>query len=152
MIVAGEALGRFLVAMVQGVFIVLVSALAFGVSWGDPIGATLLIVAFGLVGTGVAMLIGTFASNADQAGAFGVFAGMLLGFLGGAMIPIEVFGEPMRSIAHLTPHAWAIDGFHRLTFDGAGVAEIAPDLGVLLVFALVPLAIAVLRFRRTLAG
>jgi ABC-2 type transport system permease protein len=77
---------------------------------------------------------------------------MLLGFLGGAMIPIEVFGGPMRSIAHLTPHAWAIDGFRRLIFDGVGPVELAPILGVLLLFALVPLAIAVVRFRRTLAG
>lgn len=45
------------------------------------------------------MLIGTFANNVDQAGTFGVFAGMLRGFLGGAMIPIEVFGKRMRSFA-----------------------------------------------------
>jgi len=152
MIIAGETLGRFAVAMVQGVFIVLVSALLFGVSWGDPIGATLLVVSFALVGTGVAMLIGSFANNVDQAGTFGVFAGMLLGFLGGAMIPIEVFGEPLRSIAHFTPHAWAIDGFRSLVFDGAGPVELAPILAVLLAFALVPLAIAVRRLRRTLAG
>jgi ABC-2 type transport system permease protein len=76
---------------------------------------------------------------------------MLLGFLGGAMIPIEIFGEPMRSIAHLTPQAWAIDGFRSLTFKGAGPAELAPVMGVLLAFALVPLAIAVMRFRRALA-
>jgi len=152
MIIAGETLGRFAVAMVQGVFIVLVSALLFGVSWGDPIGATLLVVSFALVGTGVAMLIGSFAHNVDQAGTFGVFAGMLLGFLGGAMIPIEVFGEPLRSIAHFTPHAWAIDGFRSLVFDGADPVELAPILAVLLAFALVPLAIAVLRLRRTLAG
>ena len=111
MILLGETLGRFVVAMVQGVFIVLLSAVVFGVDWGDPLAATVLVVSFALVGTGVAMLIGSFANNADQAGTFGVFAGMMLGFLGGAMVPIEVFGEPMRTIAHLTPHAWAIDGF-----------------------------------------
>ena len=152
MIVGGETLGRFGVAMIQGVFIVLVSALLFGVSWGDAVGASLLIVAFALVGTGVAMLIGTFAGNADQAGTFGVFAGMVLGFLGGAMVPIEVFGEPLKTIAHFTPHAWAIDGFRQLAFYGAGAADIAPELGVLMVFALVPLAIAVARFRRALTA
>ncbi len=152
MIIAGETLGRFVVAMVQGVFIVLVSALVFGVSWGDPLGATLLVISFALVGTGIAMLIGSFANNADQAGTFGVFAGMALGFIGGAMVPIEVFGEPMRSIAQLTPHAWAIDGLRSLAFDGATAVDIAPQLAVLMVFALVPLSLAVWRFRRTLAG
>lgn len=152
MIIAGETLGRFVVAMVQGVFIILVSALVFGVSWGDPLGSTLLVVSFALVGTGVAMLIGSFANNADQAGTFGVFVGMVLGFIGGAMVPIEVFGEPMRSIANLTPHAWAIDGFRSLVFDGASSMDIAPQLAVLMVFALVPLVIAVMQFRRTLAA
>jgi ABC-2 type transport system permease protein len=151
-IVAGETLGRFGVAMVQGVFIVLLSALVFGVSWGDPLGASLLVIAFALTGTGFAMLIGTFATNADQAGTFGVFGGMLLGFLGGAMVPLEVFGEPLRTIAQFTPHAWAIQGLRALAFDGAGPAGIAPQLAVLLAFGLVPLAIATWRFRRMLAG
>ncbi len=151
-IVAGETLGRFAVAMVQGVFIVLLSAFVFGVSWGDPLGASLLVIAFALVGTGVAMLIGTVATNVDQAGTVGVFAGMALGFLGGAMVPLELFSGTMRTVATFTPHAWAIQGFRKLVFEGAGVTGIATELGVLLVFALVPLAIAVWRFRRSLAA
>jgi ABC-2 type transport system permease protein len=151
-IVAGETLGRFGVAMVQGVFIVLLSALVFGVSWGDPLGASLLVVAFALTGTGFAMLIGTFATNADQAGTVGVFGGMLLGFLGGAMVPLEVFGEPLRTIAQFTPHAWAIQGLRALAFEGAGPAAIAREVAVLLAFGLVPLAVATWRFRRMLAG
>ena len=151
-IVAGETLGRFAVAMVQGVFIVLLSTFVFGVSWGDPVGASLLVISFALVGTGVAMLIGTVASNADQAGTIGVFIGMTLGFLGGAMVPLEIFTGPMRTIASFTPHAWAVQGFRKLAFEGAGVTAIAPELGVLLVFALVPLGIAAWRFRRSLSA
>jgi ABC-2 type transport system permease protein len=151
-IVGGETLGRFAVAMVQGVFIVALSALAFGVGWGDPVGASLLVVMFALVGTGVAMLIGTVASNADQAGTVGVFAGMALGFLGGAMVPLELFSGTMRTVAFLTPQAWAIQGFRKLAFQGAGPAGIGTELGVLLLFAAVPLAIAALRLRRSLAA
>jgi ABC-2 type transport system permease protein len=46
------------------------------------------------------------------------------------MVPIEVFPEAMRSIAHLTPHAWAMDAFRALLFDGATLADILPQLGV----------------------
>ena len=38
-ILLGEALGRFGVALFQGLFIVAATALAFGVDWGDPLGA-----------------------------------------------------------------------------------------------------------------
>ena len=102
--------------MMQGLFIVLVSSLVFGVSWGDPAGAAVVIVLFALVGTGAAMTVGVFARNADQASALGVVLGMVLGALGGAMVPLELFGEPMSSLAQLTPHAWAIDAFRDLVF------------------------------------
>jgi ABC-2 type transport system permease protein len=151
-IIAGETLGRFGVAMVQGVFIVLLSALVFGVGWGDPLGASLLVVAFALTGTGFAMLIGTVAGNVDQAGTVGVFGGMLLGFLGGAMVPLELFGEPLRTIAQFTPHAWAIQGLRALAFEGAGPIGVAREVAILLAFGLVPLALATWRFRRMLAG
>jgi ABC-2 type transport system permease protein len=131
-ILAGELAGRFAVAMLQGVFIVLVSSLIFGVDWGDPLAATALVLTFAFVCTGVALAIGVFANNADQAGTVGVFAGMLLGALGGAMVPLELFGEPLRTIAHLTPHAWAIVGFRSLVFDGGSISDIALPLAVLL--------------------
>ena len=35
------------------------------------------------------MVVGVFANDVDQAGALGVMAGMLLGALGGAMVPLE---------------------------------------------------------------
>jgi len=151
-IVLGEATGRFAVAMVQGVFIVLLSALAFGVDWGDPLAATLLVVTFGLVGTGTAMVIGVFGNNPDQAGSLGVLVGLMLGALGGAMVPIEIFGEPLRTIARATPHAWALAGFRTLIFDAGGIADILPELAVLTTLGVVLLVIATWRFRRILAG
>lgn len=151
-IIIGEALGRFAVAMIQGVFIVALSAAVFGVGWGNPLGASAVVVAFALVGTAAAMAVGVFADNADQAGTIGVFVGMIMGFLGGAMVPLELFSGPMRTVAFFTPHAWAIDGLRTLVFDGGGPASVVPQVGMLLLFALVPLVLAVWRFRRTLAA
>jgi ABC-2 type transport system permease protein len=51
-VLAGETMGRFAIAMSQGLFIVIASALLFGVDWGDPLAAGTLIVLFALVGTG----------------------------------------------------------------------------------------------------
>ena len=63
------------------------------------------------------MIVGVFAGNADQASALGVFLGLVLGALGGAMVPIELFGEPMSTLALLTPHAWAIDALRDLVYE-----------------------------------
>ncbi len=150
-IVVGEVIGRFGVAMVQGLFIVLLSAFAFGVPWGDPLAAGMVVVAFALVGTGAAMVVGVFANDVDQAGSLGVMAGMLLGALGGAMVPLEIFPEPMRTIAFATPHAWAVQGLRTVGLRGGGVADILPELAVLGLFALGLVALGTWRFRRVLS-
>jgi ABC-2 type transport system permease protein len=145
-ILFGEALGRLAVALFQAVFIVAATALLFGVVWGDPIGATVLVLSFSLVAAGVAMLIGAVANNAEQAGSIGVFAGLGVGAIGGSMIPPEIFPEPMATISWLTPHRWALDGFRELIAGGDLVA-IAPQLGVLFGLAVVVLALATWRLR-----
>ena len=134
-ILLGELLGRFAVAMMQGIFIVLVSSLLFGVVWGDLLGATLVVVLFALIGTGTAMIIGVFARNPDQAGAIGVVVGMILGAVGGAMVPVELFPDAMATLSLLTPHAWAIDALRDLSFRSAAVADILLQLAVLTAMA-----------------
>lgn len=148
-ILAGEALGRFGVALFQGTFIIAATALAFGVRWGDPAGAALLVVTFSLVCAGVAMLIGAIATNAEQASSVGVFAGLGIAALGGTMIPPEIFPPIMEAISWLTPHRWALDGFRRL-LDGGTVVTILPQLGVLAALAVGLLALATWRLRASL--
>lgn len=145
-ILVGEGLGRFTVALFQAVFILAATALLFGVIWGDPLGATLVVVAFCLVSAGVAMLIGAVANNAEQASSIGVFAGLGVAAIGGAMIPPEIFPEPMATLSWLTPHRWALDAFRELIV-GAGAADILPQLGVLFVMATVLIALATWRLR-----
>jgi ABC-2 type transport system permease protein len=149
-ILVGETLGRFGVAMLQGLFIVILSAIVFGVSWGDPLAAGTIVVLFALVGTGAAMVVGVFSNNPDQAGALGVMAGMLLGALGGAMVPLEIFPEPAHTLAFLTPQAWAIQGLREVALRGGTVIDVIQELGVLVLYAVGLLAVGTWRFRRIL--
>lgn len=150
-IVAGEALGRLAVALLQAVYIVAVSAIAFGVRWGDPVAATLLVLSFALVCAAVAMLVGAISRNADQAGALGVAAGLGLGALGGAMVPASFMPPFMLTIAQAIPHYWAIDGLGRLA-KGADLAAIGTDVLVLAGYGAAIMALAAWRFRRSLTG
>ncbi len=58
----------------------------------------------------------------------------------------------MRTLSHVTPHAWAMDAFHRLLLDGGGLADVLLEVGVLLGFAAVLLTLAVFRFRRAITA
>lgn len=148
-ILLGEALGRFGVALFQGAFIVAATAIAFGVRWGDPVGAAALVIAFSLTCAGVAMLIGAMATNAEQASSIGVFAGLVVAAIGGSMIPPEIFPPIMDAVSWVTPHRWALDGFRTL-LAGGNIVSIAPHLGVLLCIAAVLLAVGTWRLRVSL--
>jgi ABC-2 type transport system permease protein len=151
-ILFGEALGRFAVALLQGLIIFLVGLGVFGVDWGDPPAALLLLVTFALVATGVGMLLGSVLRNADQANSIGPPVGIALGMLGGCMWPLAVVPAPMRAVGHLFPQAWAMDGFIALIARDAGLAGITRQLAILAAFAAALLALASWRLRRTLVG
>jgi ABC-2 type transport system permease protein len=151
-ILVGEALGRFAIALLQGLIIFLLGWLLFGVDWGDPPAALLLVVTFALVGTGVGMLLGAVLRNAEQATSIGPPVGIALGMLGGCMWPLAIVPEPMRAAGHLFPHAWAMDAFIALIARDAGLAGIIRQLAVLAAFAAALLAVATWRLRRALVG
>jgi ABC-2 type transport system permease protein len=151
-IVAGEAAGRLAVALLQGALIMVGSAVIFGVNWGNPLAATALMVAFALVASGAGLLMGATARTSQQSLAFGLLLSLGLGALGGTMMPLDLFPPTMRTIAHLTPHAWAVDGFATLVRHGGGVLDILPQLGVLLATGVALLALASWRLRRSIPG
>jgi linearmycin/streptolysin S transport system permease protein len=107
-------------------------------------------VLFALAATGAAMLLGSLLRNGAQAGAVGVFLGLVLAALGGCMVPLEVFPPAIFAIAHLTPHAWAIQALDDSIATHASPAAVATDLAVLGAYALVLLGVATVVLRRTI--
>ena len=149
-ILVGEALGRFGVAMVQGLLIIVGTSLFFGVEWGDPFGAAALFIVFALGAAGVGMLLGSVFNNDQQAGGVGVMLGIGLGALGGSMIPLaimKIFSPTLYQLAHITPHAWANEGFEELIIRHGTIADIWLELAVLTGFAVVVFALGTWRLR-----
>jgi len=149
-VLAGQAGSRLLTAVFQGLFILAIGAVVFGVDWGDLAGAGVLILAFALVATGASLLIGTAAGTEEQTIALGPPIGIALGMLGGCMWPLVIVPPVMRAIGHATPHAWAMDGFISLVARDGHLRDIAPDLAALLVFAALFLAAGTWRLRRAI--
>lgn len=149
-VLVGEGLGRYAVALVQGIFILLGTWIIFSVDWGDPLLAILILLIFGLVGSGAAMLMGALFSNDEQAGGMGVLLGLGLAALGGCMMPLQVFeliSPGLYNVAHITPHAWALEAFDSITIDGGTLIDILPFLVILLAYAAVFYGLAIWRLR-----
>lgn len=149
-ILAGEALGRLGVTLFQGLYIVVVTLIVFRVNWGSPIGAAAIMLVFGTVAAGAAMLLGSLFSNDQQAGGIAVVLGLGLAALGGSMVPVEIFSSTMQSISMVTPHYWANDAFAELVRRDGTLVDILPQLGVLAVYAAALLGLATWRLQRVL--
>jgi ABC-2 type transport system permease protein len=149
-LVTGQTLGRLLIGMVQALVIIFGSALFFGVHWGQPLGVAAVVILFGLVAAGFGVFVGTLFRNEQQAMGISLLLGLGLAALGGCMVPLEVFSPILKTVAHITPHAWANDAFAKLIGDGATISGILPQLGVLACYAVVLLTLATWRLRRVL--
>ena len=149
-IVAGEALARFLVALLQAGIVFFGSMLLFGVNWRAPGAVGLLCVAMSLVGTGAAMLLGTLGRSEQQVFAVGLLLSLVLAALGGSMQPLQFFPDTLRTIAFATPHAWMNDAMWKILVDGSGLAQVWPSIAVLGAAGLALLGIASATLARTL--
>lgn len=149
-VVVGLAIGWVVVALAQSALIVLVGAVAFGVGWGDPLAATLLVLVFAPVGCAAGLVVGALGKDQDRVDSILPIAGIVLGALGGCMVPLEVFPPGLARVADLTPHAWAVRAWQTLAIDGGDVGDIAPSLAVLTGAAVALLALGAALLRRDL--
>ena len=114
---------------------------------GEP-GAVLVVaaaVAFCVASMG--RLISTLAKNEEQVTLFSLIAMFVLTGLGGAWFPLETTGPTFSAIGHLTPTAWAMDGFQNILLRGQGLGSALLPAGLLLVYAAVFFGLAVWRFK-----
>ena len=149
-VVAGQALGRFAIAFVQGGFIVAGTALLFGVEWGNLWLSALVLVLFCAVSAAAAMMVGSVMDNDTAAAGVGVGGGLVLGGLGGCMVPPEFFPDTLAAISYATPHRWAYDALAAIQRRDGTLGDILPQLGVLAATAAVLLLLGAWLLRRSL--
>jgi ABC-2 type transport system permease protein len=150
-LVTGQVLGRFAIAFCQGGYIMGASALLFGVDWGNLPVSMLVLLLFALVSAGAAMVVGSVLDNEGAAAGVGIGLGLVLAALGGSMTPLEFFPDTIRTIANLTPHAWAYEAFADIQRRGAGLGEVLPQLGVLAAMAALLVLLGAWLLRRSIA-
>jgi ABC-2 type transport system permease protein len=95
--------------------------------------------------------LAAFCKTSKQADSLGTLLGFVLAGLGGAVAvtttPLWRTPGLMGIIANLTPHAHALEGFYSLMAEKAGVVQILPQVGILLLIAAVFFTVAVRRFK-----
>ena len=148
-LISGYVAGQFGITFFQGVYIMVLSLAIFGVSWSNLGGSILLVMALSLAGAGAGMLLGSFRLAEAATIGIGVTSGLVLGALGGAMVPLEVLPDTIKTVARFTPQGWAMLGFRDLQWEGSLVG-IVDNLAVLVGMGVALTSLASLSLRRTL--
>lgn len=148
-LMAGKVGGIVLTACVQALVLVGVGALVFRVPWGaSPLAAALVLFAYILAVTGLAVLVSALVRTRDQLAGLGPLLSTGLAMLGGCFWPIDIVSPAMKVIARLTPSGWAMIGLTDIVARNRGLDAALLPAGVLLGFAAVTLGLGVklLRF------
>lgn len=85
---------------------------------------------------GLAFLIAVISKSIEQATTIGGLGNIILGAVGGVMVPKFVMPESMQQATALSPMAWSLDGFLQLFTAQAGLIDVLPNIGALLLFGL----------------
>jgi ABC-2 type transport system permease protein len=147
-ILLGHYLAILSMDFVQFVILILFGQLALQVPYFNNIGATL-VMAFtsALCIAALGLLIGALARSEEQSVIFSLVPMFVFAGLGGAWVPLEATGSAFQAVGHLTPVAWAMDGFKNIAVRGFGFSSVLLPALVLILYAAAFFTLAAWRFR-----
>ena len=94
------------------------------------------------------LLIGVLAKSDEQAIVFSLIPMFVLSGLGGAWVPLEYTGASFQAIGHVSPVAWAMDGFKNITARGLGFESVLLPAAAILGYAILFFGLAAWRFQK----
>jgi len=149
MIFMGKLVSRLLLGLLQMAILLLGGSYLFGVNWGQDLPAVALVsLAFALALVAMGMMLATWISSRGQASSLVVGLAMAMSALGGAWFPLEVTPPLYRQVVQVLPSTWAMRAYTDLLVRSARIPDVLPYIGVLLGFAVVFLAVGLVRFRQ----
>jgi ABC-2 type transport system permease protein len=152
----GKTLPIFLLTLVQIVVIFACGALILPIlgigtlSIGkSPLAWALASIMIAVCSTSLGIMISSLAKSEGQISGLSNALLWVAGFLGGALLPTFLIEQipTLNTLARMVPQSWATRAYYDVIARGAGVADILPSLGMLLLFSAVFFFIGVRRFR-----
>jgi len=111
---------------------------------GSVLALVVLSLALSVAAIGVSTVIAVSASSTEQATTIGGIINILLGAIGGVMVPKFTMPDAMQKFAEISPMSWGLDGFLDIFLKGAGIGTIIGDIMLLFIFGIVLLIISMI--------
>ncbi|MBN1887354.1 MAG: ABC transporter permease, partial [Thermoflexales bacterium] len=145
-ILLGHYLATFALIVCQFMILITFGALALKVDyWRAPAATLLVAVSAAACIAALGLLIGVVAKSEEQAVTFSLVPMFVLSGLGGAWMPLEVTGATFQAVGHVSPVAWAMDGFKNVIIRGWGLESALLPAAALAGYAVVFFGLATWR-------
>lgn len=150
-VIAGKMLAYGLLVCLQVVILFTLGYVIFDITLGrDPLALVVLTITVAFVAVSMGMLVAAFAKTSKQADNVGMVLAFVLAGIGGAFPswpPTFRSGGFIGTLSKFTPHAHALEGYYSVMAENAGLAQILPQIGFLLLMGVVFFLIAAWRFK-----
>ncbi len=150
-IMVGKALPAMLIGMCQATLILLVAQFWFQIPFAGSYGVLAVgLVLFVAASVGIGLFLSSLAGSMQQAMILSFVVLMPFQVLSGLTTSIGNMPEALQYLTLINPLRYAISIMHQVYLEGAGLAQLAPDLGALVALSAATLPVAAWMFRRRL--
>jgi len=158
LLLAGKLLPFFIVNLIQVVLMILVGVYVVpllggdALTMGDSYGGLLLITtAVSFCSISFALLVASVAKTTEHATTIGGVFNIILGALGGIMIPKFVMPDFMQALSVLSPMSWGLDGFLDIFLRNGNILDVMRESLLLFFIGLVMLSTTAIIIKRKLS-
>jgi len=146
-ILLGHYLAILILIFGQFLTLILFSMLVLGINyWSQPVATLLVAFSAAMCIAALGLLIGVIAKSEEQAVVFSLIPMFVFAGLGGAWVPLEVTGAAFQTIGHVSPIAWAMDGFKNISIRGWGIGPALLPAFALIGYAVLFFTLSTWRF------
>ncbi len=111
---------------------------------GSVLALVFLSFALSFSAVGLASLIAVSSNSTEQASTIGGIMSLLLGAIGGVMVPKFIMPDFMQTLANISPMSWGLDGFLDIFLKGGDIFMILDEAFLLLAFGAVVLGVSMI--------
>jgi drug efflux transport system permease protein len=148
--IIGKLLPFWILGIFELSFGLLISKLVFDIPIVGSLWVVFLFAAvYLLVVLGIGLFISNFTNTQQQAMFLSWFFMVIFILMSGLFTPIESMPGWAKSITELNPVRYFVEVMRMVMLKGAGLKEILPQLGKLLIYAFIMNGLAVYRYRKT---
>jgi ABC-2 type transport system permease protein len=126
-----------------------IGVFGFGMRVGGSV-AGLVIMTIGVAScaASLGLLLASVSTTEKQISSLGSVVVLVMGLLGGCMLPRVLMPHVMQQIGLFVPHGWALDGYYTmLVREGSTLADVAKPIAAVYGFAVLFLAAGLKRYR-----